>query len=705
MISERYDRHLLHGALLVSVVFLILADREFLSWPLLCGVVASMVAAICYEEWTDGLRPLPDVAGNVLGGLIGSVGGLWALMQGMENRHLPLSVALIPFIACLVPLLTVVKILRRQLSRDFWVLHGLGVVQVAIGCILGADDAMVVPLGLYAVLSLASLRSHLSGGAWPGWRTVVLEGALLGAASLTAYMALPSADVPLWNPSSTFGSSRLATGFGTEMDLNHQGKVNLDDEVVIEIEALDYMGRPATIPADQRFRAVELELYRAGRWRGSSTSTGGRGVPLAQPPLPAQLSRQILLNFRVTSREITTPVIADPSLFLPVPAPGASRRGLLRRHLAYQQIVSEGENRDKSPLQDDIENRFRQEDLLGAPEGLRTLAWDLLETLADVPGQPSRLVSMPLPIAVLKEARWRPTRLPPPLFEEAAQRLCRHMSLGGEYKYTLDLGRTDPEIDPAVDFLKNTKEGHCERFASGLALMLRSVGVPARVVKGFRGCEAADPGHYVIRNYHAHSWVEALIPRFDNTPMRRVTWDWLTLDPTPGESSVYAEVKPPEGWYGTVGDWLNQQQPLVNELTGWWSEYGPVGIPNGMFPLLTLAVGLLLIGLLRRMRVRWIVAARGMAARLKQLARRTGIPSAESDTPMEVAQALANRWRLDPSLAPYAGIPVELAEEHYRLAYSGTAPDSLAANTAVRRLAELERIVWYSSRGRRRRLV
>jgi hypothetical protein len=109
--------------------------------------------------------------------------------------------------------------------------------------------------------------------------------------------------------------------------------------------------------------------------------------------------------------------------------------------------------------------------------------------------------------------------------------------------------------------------------------------------------------------------------------------------------------------------------------------------------------------MLRRLRVRWIYAARGMAPRLRRLARRTGIRSMESDTPMEVAQALAALWRYDPFLAEYADLPIQLATEHYRLAYSGALPDRNATNDALRRLAELERIVWYSSRRRRRRLV
>jgi len=54
-----------------------------------------------------------------------------------------------------------------------------------------------------------------------------------------------------------------------------------------------------------------------------------------------------------------------------------------------------------------------------------------------------------------------------------------------------------------MDFLLNVKQGHCERFAGALALMLRSQGVQARVVAGFRGAEHKGDGQYVIRQNFA----------------------------------------------------------------------------------------------------------------------------------------------------------------------------------------------------------
>ena len=63
--------------------------------------------------------------------------------------------------------------------------------------------------------------------------------------------------------------------------------------------------------------------------------------------------------------------------------------------------------------------------------------------------------------------------------------------------------RQDLDVDPVMDFLVNLKQGHCERYATALALMLRSLGVPARVVKGFRGADDQGDGVYVIRHSHA----------------------------------------------------------------------------------------------------------------------------------------------------------------------------------------------------------
>ncbi|HEY4991263.1 MAG TPA: DUF3488 and transglutaminase-like domain-containing protein [Nakamurella sp.] len=76
--------------------------------------------------------------------------------------------------------------------------------------------------------------------------------------------------------------------------------------------------------------------------------------------------------------------------------------------------------------------------------------------------------------------------------------------------------------DPLVDFLNN-KQGFCEQYASAMAIMLRAVGVPARVAIGFTQGTRNDDGSYVISSNDAHAWVEVL---FNGA-------GWVQFDPTP----------------------------------------------------------------------------------------------------------------------------------------------------------------------------
>ncbi len=76
--------------------------------------------------------------------------------------------------------------------------------------------------------------------------------------------------------------------------------------------------------------------------------------------------------------------------------------------------------------------------------------------------------------------------------------------------------------DALVEFLTTGKTGYCEQFSAAMAVMLRSVGVPARVAVGFTG-GTADGDHRAVSTSDAHAWVEAWFPGYG----------WLIFDPTP----------------------------------------------------------------------------------------------------------------------------------------------------------------------------
>ena len=78
------------------------------------------------------------------------------------------------------------------------------------------------------------------------------------------------------------------------------------------------------------------------------------------------------------------------------------------------------------------------------------------------------------------------------------------------YLHLADGCRSTHKLDPVEDFLVNRKSGHCEYFASALALLLRSVDIRSRIVNGFKGGDWNDLTETLnVRQKHAHSWVEA----------------------------------------------------------------------------------------------------------------------------------------------------------------------------------------------------
>jgi len=107
--------------------------------------------------------------------------------------------------------------------------------------------------------------------------------------------------------------------------------------------------------------------------------------------------------------------------------------------------------------------------------------------------------------------------------EEIARTLERR--LRHDYGYTLELLKT-PVADPLAHFLFVRKKGHCEYFASAMAVMLRTLGIPSRVVAGFQsGVFNPVTDLQVVRASDAHSWVEAWISGKG----------WTTFDPTPAD--------------------------------------------------------------------------------------------------------------------------------------------------------------------------
>lgn len=104
--------------------------------------------------------------------------------------------------------------------------------------------------------------------------------------------------------------------------------------------------------------------------------------------------------------------------------------------------------------------------------------------------------------------------------EERVQRVLEELQRSYAYSLEYESGRYH---DPTIDFLFSGKQGHCEYFASAFALLSRVLGIPARVIGGYRVFEKNPLGDYwIVRERNAHTWVELWIDG-----------GWQTWDPTP----------------------------------------------------------------------------------------------------------------------------------------------------------------------------
>ncbi len=115
-------------------------------------------------------------------------------------------------------------------------------------------------------------------------------------------------------------------------------------------------------------------------------------------------------------------------------------------------------------------------------------------------------------------------------------------TLGSGYAY--DPEPPEPGADPLTWFLFDARAGHCEYFASALAVLLRARGVPARLATGFYTEErSAAGGYYAVRRGHAHAWVEV--------PVRA---GWAVVDATPVGGHPDVEVP----WWQTSAEAANE---------------------------------------------------------------------------------------------------------------------------------------------------
>lgn len=148
-----------------------------------------------------------------------------------------------------------------------------------------------------------------------------------------------------------------------------------------------------------------------------------------------------------------------------------------------------------------------------------------------------------------------------------AQTITRYFQKN--YYYTLFLGANTDADKALQDFMLKRKAGHCEYFAVASVFLLRSYGIPARLVNGYamREYDAAEK-MFIVRRRHAHAWASAYI-NGNWQPVDATPSQWLNIEEESADpfQSLY-------DWFSSLSfaykNWRYQQTLSNSKDNGWW---------------------------------------------------------------------------------------------------------------------------------------
>jgi transglutaminase-like putative cysteine protease len=328
----------------------------------------------------------------------------------------------------------------------------------------------------------------------------------------------------------------LMTGFSEDVELGQIGELKKDSSVVMRVKT----GKPVGYPL-LRWRGIALTKFDGKRWSSADKHSIAL-VPTADGWIyTAESNPKANLPSTGVQYTILLQPLATDAMF--APANVVSLRG---------NFSGEGSNSSASArrsylLRDAAGSLFNPFRNFAAVryEGFSLLPTMIPEKLRAAPAEyPGQILAAYLQLPALDP------RIPALAREITARAhtafdktIILESYLRSRYSYTLNL-TGKPGDDPLPHFLFETRAGHCEYFASAMAVMLRTLGIPSREVNGFLPGEYNDlAGDYIVRASDAHSWVEVYFPGSG----------WLTFDPTPPSAEEHLGILSRLGEYA---DWM-----------------------------------------------------------------------------------------------------------------------------------------------------
>lgn len=440
------------------------------------------------------------------------------------------SIALLNFLI----FLQTTKILRPKQHRDYVIIYVISFFELlassiltmsmlfAISCIFFAITATWALITLYMkkeidtyvvhtpqrgqsdqeVYNLPALNSLLTPKFFGGTLGVTLLTFLL---ALAIFVVLPRVREGFFFRYGADLSQRVS-GFSDEVALDTFGTIRLDHRPVMQVflpEGVD----PNTLPTRLYWKGIAFNYY---------DGTGWRADPVRRKHITVQSQYEKLywFNWQPTTKDLLAQRIQLSSTRFEVVFGADAMQAVEGKFLNLQYDRETG---NTTVIFDPYTPEYIVYSKIAAPAetALRQDSGVYPDTIArlylQLPELGARIIELAHQIGGSQASA----------YDKA---LAIQTFLGQNYAYSLDVKRTS-KVSPLEDFLFINKAGHCEYYATSMAILLRVVGVPARVVNGFAQGRWNEFGRFfTVRQSDAHSWVEVYFP----------SAGWVMFDPTPG---------------------------------------------------------------------------------------------------------------------------------------------------------------------------
>jgi hypothetical protein len=431
--------------------------------------------------------------------------------------------------------LMVIKLFNLQQRRDYVHLYAISLVAILAAASL-TSDLWYVPVFLAYLLAgvWTLLLFQLTQDTTPSSTAILQESSEsdrlvtsklfwlangLAAATfgltLVMFFVIPRVSVGFYQKG--YGESIRTSGFSDTVDLGSIGPIKRDRSVVMRVELPD---RPPHEVERFYLRGVAFDRYDGRSWanqlshRRNLSEDSPETFTLRWNQSPQPLPHGPALRQHIQLEPLDTPVLfaapfaesingrfpavqADVTGALYVPFPSSTR-------IEYSAV-----SRSNTVAAADLQPQQA------------TYPELFLRHFLQLPVQSERIAALARDVAESQRTTY-----------DKAVAIQDHLSR--HYRYSLDAPLA-AQAHPLEEFLFDRKTGYCEHYATAMVIMLRAIGIPARLVTGFLATEWNEYGnYYVVRQQDAHAWVEVHLPHSG----------WVMMDPTPADGDSAGSVPP-----------------------------------------------------------------------------------------------------------------------------------------------------------------